>query len=395
MRSVATLIKVTGLYVLMPDGGIGAIAADDRVEIDAEASQAWSAHTARFLAHCMSDPTGPQRIAIIHRTDERRPWGSDTLVFDERVVRELYPVSGPTSDGLTVFQKKSRENSIYRGIELLLDYRQESIPDAPIFCPVLLERETFLSEYPSFLNRPAAAADREIPVVEVVNLLANIPIARRDVPAVRALLEKMRERLIRKDMRRAGTFTLIEKVARAARSDAGAHATFFDADKRAERQVDLATGVAGKRRIDFDKIRALPRFDQIEKWVDRNRRAPDIETLRAFAQFRDLDTDALALVAEQSRVYSAPSGTRLLERGMSDDWNMYLIEGTLALEAADGATLFVAGGSDKAANPIAFLKPRKYSVTTVTASTFLWIPNALLEALNPAPATPSVVDRRP
>jgi len=391
MKAIDSLTKITGLYVLQADGRIGVIGPDNRVEPDDDATQALAAHVARFLAHCAAEPRGPHRIAIVYRTDERRPWGSETLVFDERVVRELYPVSGPMPDELTAFQKKSRENSIYRGVELLLEYRQESIPDAPIFCPVLYDRDTVLSEYPSFLNRAPVEADRATPVIEVVNLIATIPIARRNVPMVLDLLQKVRDRLIRKDMRRAATFTLIDKVARGARTDGG---EFFDIDKRAERKLSLPTG-GGRPRVDLDKLKSLPRFDQIEKWVDRTRRSADAELLRSFAQFRDLDADSLALIAEHSRVYSAPGGTRLLERGMSDDWNMYLIEGTVSLEAADGATLFVAGGSDKAANPIAFLKPRKYSVTSVTAVSFLWIPNALLEGLPAASMKSSFVDRRP
>lgn len=394
MKAIETISKVTGLYVLSADGQIGVIGADRSIEPDAEATEALSSHTARFIAHCSADPAGPQRIGIIYRTDERKPWGSDTLVFDERVVRELYPVSGPMPDELTAFQKKSRENSIYRGVELLLEFRQESVPDAPIFCPVLFDRGTVLAQYPFFLNRPVTPADRETPVVEVVNLISTIPIARRNVPAVLELLQKVHDRLIRKDMRRSATFTLIDKVARGARTDAEPDGAFFDVDKRAERTVSVSTPVV-RPRIDLDKLKSLQRFDHIEKWVDRTRRSADVELLRSFAQFRDLDANALALVAEQSRVYSAPGGTRLLERGMSDDWNMYLIDGTVALEAADGATLFVAGGSEKAANPIAFLKPRKYSVTTVTAVSFLWIPNALLDALPESSLKSSFIDRRP
>src|SRR5581483_1463241 len=111
MSAIESLIKIPGLYVISADGTIGATGDDGRIEVDPAASSAWATHTARFLAHCSADPAGAQRIAIIYRSGERKPWGSDTLVLDERVVRELYPVSGPPPDELTAFQRKSRENS--------------------------------------------------------------------------------------------------------------------------------------------------------------------------------------------------------------------------------------------------------------------------------------------
>lgn len=391
--SIDSLTKITGLYVLAADGRIGFVGPNKTIERDDEATQALGPHIARFLAHCDAEPAGLQRVAIIYRAPQRKPWGEETLVLDARVVRELYPITGQQTEELTVFQKKSQENSVYRGIELLLEYHRESMPEVPIYCPLLYDRQTVLAQYPTFLNRPLQPADENIPVVEVVNLLATIPVARRDVPEVQSLLKKAHERLIHKGMRRSGEFTLVDKVRPGARVEVSPDAMYFDADKRSEpkpRAPAAAPAAAPRAGIDLAKLKALPRFEQLEKWADRNRRSVDAETLRTFTPFRDHDMGTLAAVAQYIRVYSVPSGTRLLDRGMNDEWNLFLIEGTVSLAAADGANLVIVGGSEKAANPIASLKPRKYAVTAMTTVSFLWIPNMLLEAIAAAPALPSL-----
>jgi hypothetical protein len=162
---------------------------------------------------------------------------------------------------------------------------------------------------------------------------------------------------------------------------------FFDVDKRHERQETLDAAV-GDRLRSAQELQQVDRFDQVEKWLERPHRPVDAALLRGYTQFRDLDTERLALIAEKALVYTAPSGVRLLNIGMKDAWNMYLLEGTVSLEAADGGTLLVTGGGEKAASPVSFLKPRKYTVTSVTSVSFLWIHDALLEAVL-LPAAPS------
>ena len=53
-------------------------------------------------------------------------------------------------------------------------------------------------------------------------------------------------------------------------------------------------------------------------------------------------------------------------RGGTDDVNIYLLEGTVELEAADGGKHLLEGGSAKTSTAIASLKPRKYTVTAYT-----------------------------
>ena len=111
-------------------------------------------------------------------------------------------------------------------------------------------------------------------------------------------------------------------------------------------------------------------------------------TLKTFTRFRGLDHEKLEAIVAQCLIYKVPPGTKLLERGTRDTWNLYLLEGTLQLTAADGGEKLIDGGADNASNPVSSLKPRMYTVTAVTRAAFLWIDDKLIEKIageNPTP----------
>lgn len=377
VTAIQTLSNVVGLYAVTEDGVLGVYGQGKEFIPDRELTEALGAQLRQLLASHRADPHDDKhRLGVIYRASEKRPWGSDTFLIEKSVVREVYPVSGPPTRELTAFQKKNREKSIYRALELLIEYRYERLPDEPVYCPLLFDGGTFLQNYqPETEGGPGAP----IPVIEVLNLMPMIPLGHRKEPAVAKLMSRMHELIVHKDMRRAGVFTLTERDY-VARDQAPSTAEFFDADKRHEREQTLAVGIR-ERLLTAQQMQQVDRFDQVEQWLERPHRPADAALLRTFTQFRDLDNDRLALLAEKALIYTAPGGARLLNIGMKDAWNMYLLEGTVTLEAADGGTLLVTGGGEKAASPVSFLKPRKYTVTSVTSVSFLWIHDALLEAV--------------
>jgi hypothetical protein len=74
----------------------------------------------------------------------------------------------------------------------------------------------------------------------------------------------------------------------------------------------------------------------------------------------------------------------LLERGTNDSWNLYLVDGTVELVAADGVPKTIEGGTPTARNPISCLKPRMYTVSALTRVAFLWIDDRLIEEVTRA-----------
>src|SRR3989344_4110573 len=153
METIKTFTGLIGFYVLTPDGQLGTYDQDMKFVVDAKLTKAFAKYNRRFLMTYLQNPMqGNFRLAIIHRTQDKRPWGSETLLLDKNIVRRLYPMTGTTELDLTAFQKKNREKSIYRGMEIFLDYKDVSAPGLPVYCPVLYERGTALIDYEANLD---------------------------------------------------------------------------------------------------------------------------------------------------------------------------------------------------------------------------------------------------
>src|SRR5687768_251690 len=118
---IDTLVNLTGLYVLTPEGELGAYRDGKTLVLDEALTRELGDYLRRLLANYLMDThTGLYRLGVIYHARDQRPWGSDTFALEESIVREVYSVSGQSA-GLTAFQKKNREKSLYRGMELLLE----------------------------------------------------------------------------------------------------------------------------------------------------------------------------------------------------------------------------------------------------------------------------------
>jgi len=365
-----------GLYVLTANGELGVYDAQRQLQIDEPLTQAFAEHNHAFLRSHLQDPlAGDRRIAILFKSRQPREWGHLTLSLEDAVVRSLYPASGRTLGGLTAFQQKSRNMSVYRGMELLLDYRHESAPEVPVYCPVLFNSHGTLAGRISALGREPHEQERDIPVLDVLNLIAAVPAARGASPAVLALIDKLRQGVIRKDQRRDSLWSVQHATSHAQTSVPAEDAYAQIArDKRQGRAITLPS-------VDERRLHETEHIEPVERWLKIPNQSVDTERLRTFVQFQGFDAAHLVKLTARSLIYTAPAGVRLLERGARDAWNLFLLEGALMLTPADGATLRIDGGTDKAAYPVAFLKPRKYAVETLMPVSFLWVHDLLLEAV--------------
>lgn len=375
METLEKFSGLIGFYVLTSDGELGTYGQDGKFDVDAKLTSAFVDYNRRFLMAYLQNPAkGSFRLAIIHRTQEKRPWGSDTLLLEKNIVRRLYPMTGTTELDLTAFQKKNREKSIYRGMEMFLEYKDSATPDLPVYCPVLYSRGVTLDCYAEILDRPVTPEDRETAVVEVLNLLAGIPMGRRDTTEIAVLKEKIYQSSVKKGMRKSAGFTLIEDIRRHAAEDVAD--PYADVDKRSERQVKLESmGRAAENANDSDLIRSLG-----SSLLGRPEPV-DSQVLRMFIRFRGLDHVRLETLAEKCLLYKVPPGTQLLERGTNDTLNLYLVDGSVQLTAADGVSKTIEGGTPAASNPVSFLKPRMYTVSTLTRVAFLWIDDRLIDEI--------------
>ncbi|MEX2164185.1 MAG: hypothetical protein WD823_08085 [Sulfuricaulis sp.] len=296
-------------------------------------------------------------------------------MLEKHVVRRLYPLSGTTaSSDLTTFQKKNREMSIYRGMELFLEYKDTSTPELPVYCPVLYDRITALNSYAAILDRTVTSDDRETAVVEVVNLLAAIPMAKRFSSDISNLRERIYRGIVKKNMRKGSGYTLIDDIRRNAktRKTDKIKDPYGDVDKRADRQVTLDTLTTVKNRNSGHAVSS-----SIHKLIgdssDKRTVPAEPLMLAKFSKFSRLDHNKLEKLAARSLLFTVPPGTKLLERGTTDTWNLYLLEGTLQLAAADGGIKYIEADTENAQSPVASLKPRMYTVSALTRASFIWI----------------------
>lgn len=361
-----------GLCALTADGRLGIYDEKKRFHLDTHLTKLLQEYNAPLLQQYLKNGNWDHaRLALIHPTRTPREWGTVTLWLEDTTMRRLY-LSGDIEAPLTSFQKRNQEKSIYRGMELLLEYRDKEAVTIPRFCPVLFDCRRMLDQYLHCLGRPEEDGDRAKPVIEVINLFAGLLPSQRQASELRALSAHIHASLIRKDQRREVAFTLFAGGSPPPR--------VLNTLNRPEAQPRLESAV-GVSIDDLHKLHLTDRVERIERWLQFPYHQIDPDQLRSLHHFHKLDKVRLELLASKSLIYTAPAVMRLLKRGMNDRWNLYLLEGKLQLRAEDGQTLVVEGGTPKAAHPIGFLKPRKYSVITLTRVRFLWIHDAALPAV--------------
>jgi len=372
-----------GICILTESGDLGVLEAGYGLRTSAALTRALASHIRGFLDAYRSDPhNGERRVAILHYAGGSHPWASATLSFEDQVVRNLYPAGGRGRGGLTSFQQRQRHRSLYRGMELMLEYRRESRPDTPVYCPVLYAVPTGLVDRATSLGRTLLPEEAEGQVMDVLNLATLGEGRTHDSPAIRTLNTLLHRLLINKQLRCESSYDLMERSFEPGDVVPAPEPVLDNVpDWQLMDEVTLP-------QVDLYRPHESERVDQIECWLRIPHTPVKPERLREFVQFREMDEPTLKELAGRSLLYSAPGGTHLLDSEISDAWNLYLLDGSIMLTAADGATLRVDGGSDPARYPISFLKPRKYRVDALSSINFLWIHDMLLAAVNaPEPQT--------
>ena len=92
---------------------------------------------------------------------------------------------------------------------------------------------------------------------------------------------------------------------------------------------------------------------------------PDIETLRRLKRISRLAEGQLIAVANQLRVLNAKKNQRLMSAGSTEKTSLYIIEGSVSLEARDGQTRVITVTENDELRPVAQLRPCIYDVTAL------------------------------
>ncbi len=369
--SLLDLLKdPTGLCVLTAQGEFAFVGPDRRLTIDRALTHQWLEHNHRFLTEYYNDPAAERRrAAILHQTRTAQPWGTLTLNLQDDALRLLYPVSGRQAGELTAFQRRNREKSLFQGMEVMLEYRNDLSPKTVMFCPVLHDRHTTLDRYADWLERGSDGIDRIAPVLEVLNLVATLPIEARQGDRVHHLVAALHRRLIRKDKRQTTGLEIEGGYVSAADPNDiwGNKPRHGDAVHDDSAVTSTQTGTVTTT---LKRAKPLAEGEPVSP-----------QRLRFFAHFEHLDPVKLNMIAERAPVQMTPPSAQLLRRGSDDPWNLYLLEGTVSLVAEDGTVTTLEGGTPRARAPLAFLRPRKYTVMALTKVFYISVHDTLLKVV--------------
>lgn len=371
LGSTYYLFGIEGFYLLTAEGMLGYYDNDKSLVVDMALTEVFRQHTNIFLESYRKDPDQEGlRIATIVLNSKGKKWSSPTLVFSDSMIRHLYSTRKTRQNNkLTEFQLRNKERSIYQGMELLLEYRIKSMPGTPIYCPVLYDRDSVLNKGVSGNGSSNTKHDVGAPVLEVLNLITTIPLSERNTPQLFELIEKIRKGGIRKELRKSVNFGLVgEPVSRTE-----------DVVLPPESEAFPHARPSGKHAVH----RADPTARYEATYIDPH-------LLKSFSQFRYLSDEQMFKLEKIIRVEFAPAGHCLAKLGTTDNWDYYLLEGTLELEGAGDAKQIIEGGTGKAGDPISHLKPHKYKVTALSPVKFFRVKNTFLKRLISEGASSSI-----
>ncbi|KAA1173153.1 HDOD domain-containing protein [Marinobacter salinexigens] len=118
-----------------------------------------------------------------------------------------------------------------------------------------------------------------------------------------------------------------------------------------------------------------------------------INRLKEFQPLNKLTEDQLVLLSSRAERRTHGPGQRVIERGVRDGLEFFLISGEVELEAIDGRKSVVQAETDKALHPLARLQPRMYDVIAVRPSEFLVVEQDVLnQMLRAAPVSQVEMD---
>ena len=101
--------------------------------------------------------------------------------------------------------------------------------------------------------------------------------------------------------------------------------------------------------------------------------------LKEFNPLQNLSPEELKLLARGAVLQRLKPNECLFKSGSSDSRAYYLVSGRTRLQATDGRSLCVDGGTEAARNPLSNLCPRKYTVTALVATEVLSIDRTALQ----------------
>lgn len=357
----ALLPGIEGFYVLTAGGTLGRYEPGGRFVEEPSLTERLRREINALLHQYRDGSLGGVSLGLVTRKTPDKPWRCASLVFNDRALREIYRTSEDPGDPrgpLTAFQKRNKTKSVYRGMELILDTRKTSQPDHPRFCPVLFAPESG----EDVLGRHYGVDGMDtVNALEVLDLMAPLTAEEQRHAALSRMVVEMTRAGIAPELRQAPELTLVD-AAGSGDSAASVELRTVDEDQPHSNPWEVEPE---------DRQASFNDGDPVPYWA-----------LAWFTPFSELNDLQRQFVARGHTVKKQPAGATLIERGATDDVTLYLIDGTLELEAFDGRKMSITGGTRRAHLPVSQLRPHAYTVTAATGVTVIYISQDMIREIN-------------
>lgn len=363
-------LRLAGLYLLTDRGQIARFDAEGDPAVDDVLTEALSFRLQSVLHQYRSGSVEELSLGLIADADFGPEWRTDTLIFSDRVLNDLFDTGRPADVPLTIYEQRNKTRTVFQGLELLLNKSAPLQPMVPRFCPVLfvpeVDIETLHDRYGVDF-----ALDREL--FEVLDLCAPFASNNRRPRELLSIVQNMRQ--TQRDAVSSGLpgTPASEPVAEPAFDAAGSGIGEAEAAPR-----DPALGV-----LEPPHDSCFNEGDAVTGWL-----------LEWFVPFNELTDTQREIVAGYEIIRTTNSGTCLIEQGSRDDICIYLVEGSLALEGPDGATMIIKAGTRRSRLPISVLTPHVYNVTAITDATFIALSQKLVRRVTEITTTYTSVGPR-
>lgn len=334
---------IEGFYILTPAGELARYRSDGELALEQGLSESIADKIRLLLKQYRSGDESVAMALVVPRVPEQS-WRSASMVFSDRGLREFYRTSTDHDAPLTTFQKRNRFKSVFQGMEVVLDAKEATQPPYPRACPVLFVPEMDASALGQRYNLDSVEPSAALEVLDLMALLT--PEDRRHSVLTKMVMEMQRTR-IAPEMRSGPELVLA-----------------------------ATAGASGKGPAEPDPAKKESPWEDVPEKRDTCFNAGDPVTywlLAWFAPFNELNDLQRQFIARGHTITKKPAGTLLIERGSLEDLSIYLVEGTIELEAFDGKTMDIVGGTKQAHLPISQLRPHAYTVRAATDVTVILV----------------------
>lgn len=332
---------IEGFYLLTAAGEIGRYREDGTFAAEPELGHKLAGKIEALLRQYRDgDPKGLVLALVTPKTPDQ-PWAGASLTFGDHVLREILRTSDDSSAALTRFQRRNKTKSVSRGMELLLEEKKPAQPQLSRYCPVLfvpeVNGETLRERY------NVGALDTRN-AFEVIDLMAPCSPGEQRDPVLAEMILEMARNKVAPGARNAPELMLVENLEAA------------PGRMRQDWSRDVVDPQATPwEHVPEDRNTSFSDGDPVTYWL-----------LARFAPFNELNDLQRQFIARGHLVTRKHAGTTLIERGSREDMTIYLVDGTLELEAFDGKKMSISGGTRRAHLPISQLRPHAYTVKAAT-----------------------------